>query len=55
MLARTDRLLDYATSPIVDDARPQEENLHKLQLLQEFLLGGEVLKRNEHFVLIRIS
>jgi hypothetical protein len=55
VLARTDLLLDYATSPIVDDARSREENLRKLQLLQEFLFGGEVLQRDQHFVLFRVG
>jgi len=55
VLARTDLLLDYATSPIVDDRRPREENLHKLQLLQEFLLGSETLKRDDHFVLFKVG
>jgi hypothetical protein len=55
VLARTDLLLDYATSPIVDDTRPRAENERKLQLLREFLLGGEVLKRDDHFVLFRVS
>jgi hypothetical protein len=55
VLARTDLLLDYAASPIVDDARPREENQRKLHLLQEFLLGGEILKRDDHFVLFKVD
>jgi hypothetical protein len=55
VLARTDLLLDYATSPIVDDARPREENQRKLHLLQEFLLGSGILKRDNHFVLFKVG
>jgi len=55
VLARTDLLLDYATSPIVDESRPREENERKLRLFQQFLLGGEVLKRDDHFVLFKVG
>jgi hypothetical protein len=55
VLARTDLLLDYATSPIVDDTRPREENERKLRLLRQFLLGSEVLKRDDHFVLFKVE
>jgi hypothetical protein len=55
VLARTDLLLDYATSPIVDDTHPREENERKLRLVREFLLGSEVLKRDDHFVLFKVG
>ena len=36
ILLRPELLLDYTRSPIVDDRRPRDENLTKLELLQTF-------------------
>jgi hypothetical protein len=51
VLARTDVLLDYAVSPVVDERRPEEENLRKFQMLRSFLLDGPILRRTDRFVL----
>ena len=55
VLVRTDLLLNYATSPIVDDHRPREGNERNLQVLRSFLLDGEVLERGDHFILFKVD
>jgi len=47
LLVRHDVLLDYATSPIVDDRQPREKNLAKLDLLARFFGGGTRLLRGD--------
>ena len=54
VLARTDVLLDYNLSPVVDETRPPAENEEKFQMLRSFLLDGEVLRRDSRFLLIKI-
>jgi hypothetical protein len=52
LLARTDILLNYEISQLVDDRLPREENERKLQLLRNFLFNGKVISKNDSFVLI---
>ena len=47
LLVRHDLLFDYARSPIVDDRRPREHNLAKLQLLADFFQDGTRLLRGD--------
>jgi hypothetical protein len=55
VLVRHDVLLDYATSPIVNDRRPREENLAKLDLLARFFGDGtRLLKGDRKFWLIEL-
>ncbi len=54
LLVRTDILLNYDISQLVDDRLPREENERKLQLLRDFLFTGKVMARNDRFVLIEL-
>ena len=54
LLARTDILLNYEISQLVDDRLPREENERKLQLLRSFLFNGKVIAKNDRFVLIEL-
>jgi hypothetical protein len=54
LLARTDILLNYEISQLVDDRLPREENERKLQLLRDFLFTGKVIAKNDRFVLVEL-
>ena len=55
LLVRHDVLLDYARSPIVDDRRPRDENLARLNLLARFFVEGtRLLKGDQKFWLIEL-
>jgi hypothetical protein len=55
LLVRHDVLFDYARSPIVDDRRPREHNLAKLQLLLAFFRNGaRLIRGDEKFWLIEL-
>ena len=54
LLARTDILLNYQISQLVDDRLPSEENERKLQLLRNFLFDGKVVSKNNRFVLVEL-
>jgi hypothetical protein len=55
LLVRHDVLLDYATSPIVDDRQPREKNLAKLDLLAWFFgEGTRLLRGDRKFWLIEL-
>jgi hypothetical protein len=55
LLVRTDVLLDYAQSPIVDDRRSRAENLAKMKILQDFLTEGtRVIRRDARFMLVEL-
>ena len=54
VLARTDVLLDYAVTPVVDETRSAEENDRKFQMLRSFLNEGEILRQDERFALSKI-
>ncbi|PYN80296.1 MAG: hypothetical protein DMD96_14655 [Candidatus Rokuibacteriota bacterium] len=47
ILLRHELLLDYARSPIVDDRRPREENLAKLELMTTFFTRQTRLLRGD--------
>lgn len=55
VLVRTDLLLDYSTSPVVDDKAPPAENERKLNLLRSFLLDGKILRRQGDYILFAIN
>ena len=40
ILVRHDRLLDYARSAVVDDAKPRVLNLERLEMLRVFFFQG---------------
>jgi hypothetical protein len=46
IFVRHDRLLDYARSAIVDDAKPREVNLARLEMLRAFFFQGARLVRD---------
>ena len=55
LLVRHDVLLDYATSPIVDDRQPPEKNLAKQDLLARFFgEGTRLLRADRKFWLIEL-
>ena len=55
VLIRHDILFDYARSPLVDDRRPQAENLARLERLQSFLADGtRVLRADRKFALVEL-
>ncbi len=55
LLARHDILFDYARSPVVDERRPREENLAKLQLMHAFFTQGtRLMKGDEKYWLIEL-
>ena len=56
VLIRHDILLDYAHSPLVDDRRPQAENLLRLDRLRSFLAEDtRVLRADRKFALIELG
>ncbi len=56
VLIRHDVLFDYARSPLVDDRRPQAENLAKLERLRSFLADGtRVLRADGKFALVELG
>ncbi len=54
VLVRHDVLLDYEKSPIVDDERPREENVARLEILRRFLGEGTRLRGDRKFWLIEL-
>jgi hypothetical protein len=55
LLVRHDILFDYARSPIVDERRPREENVAKLELMRAFFTQGtRLLKGDGKFWLIAL-
>jgi len=55
LLVRHDFLLDYRRSPIVDERRPRDENLAKLELLAAFFREGtRLIKGDQKFWLIEL-
>jgi hypothetical protein len=55
LLVRHDILFDYARSPIVDERRPREENVAKLELMRAFFTQGtRLLKGDARFWLIAL-
>ncbi|MGH7403352.1 MAG: hypothetical protein ACREKQ_13035, partial [Candidatus Rokuibacteriota bacterium] len=55
LLVRHDVLLDYRRSPIVDERRPREENVAKLQLMIAFFRQGtRLIKGDQKFWLIEL-
>ena len=56
ILVRHDALINYARSPIVDDAQPREVNLARLELLRAFLTQGtRLLQGGPKFWLIELG
>jgi hypothetical protein len=56
IFVRHDRLLDYASSAIVDDAQPREVNLARLELLRAFFSQGtRLLQGGRKFWLIELG
>lgn len=55
LLIRSDVLLDYARSPVVNERLPEAENQQKMNLLKSFLTEGtRVLKSDQKFMLIEL-
>ena len=55
LLVRHDILFDYARSPIVDERRPREENVAKLELMGAFFTQGtRLMKGDGKFWLIEL-
>ncbi len=55
VLIRHDFLFDYARSPLVDDRRPQADNLARIERLRSFLLDGtRVLRADGTFALVEL-
>jgi len=55
LLVRHDILFDYARSPIVDESRPREENVAKLELMRAFFTQGtRLMKGDGKFWLIEL-
>lgn len=55
LLARHDILFDYARSPVVDERRPREENVARLQLMHAFFTQGtRLMKGDEKYWLIEL-
>jgi len=54
ILLRTDLLLDYAISPLVDDSKPRADNEQKLQMFRQLLTEGRVIKMQGHFMLVDV-
>jgi hypothetical protein len=55
LLVRHDILFDYARSPIVDERRPREENVAKLELMRAFFTQDtRLLKGDARFWLIEL-
>ncbi|MEX2224525.1 MAG: hypothetical protein WEG40_22300 [Candidatus Rokuibacteriota bacterium] len=55
LLVRHDILLDYRRSPIVDERRPHDENVAKLQLMADFFRRGtRLIKGDQKFWLIEL-
>ena len=54
VLARLDVLLDPRISPVVDDSLSPDVNDRKMRIARDFLLAGDIIMRNEKFVLMRI-
>jgi len=55
LLVRHDILFDYARSPIVDENRPREENVAKLELMRAFFTQGtRLMKGDGKFWLIEL-
>jgi hypothetical protein len=56
ILIRHELLLDYARSSIVDDRRPREENLARLELLTTFLTRrARLLRGDAKYWLLELS
>ncbi len=55
LLVRHDILLDYDRSPIVDERRPRQENVAKLELMTAFFTQGtRVIKGDQKFWLLEL-
>jgi hypothetical protein len=55
VLMRQDVLLDYARSPLVDERRPERENVARLALLRAFLTERtRILEADARFVLVAL-
>jgi hypothetical protein len=55
VLARTDVLLDYDRSALVDDRRPRDENQAKLQMVRDVLFDrARTIMSDNRFTLIRV-
>ena len=55
LLVRHDILLDYDRSPIVDERRPRQENVTKLELMTAFFTQGtRVIKGDQKFWLLEL-
>ena len=55
VLIRHDVLFDYARSPVVDDGRPQADNVARLERLRSFLADGtRVLRADRKFALVEL-
>ncbi|HSL49046.1 MAG TPA: hypothetical protein VK878_08250 [Candidatus Deferrimicrobiaceae bacterium] len=55
LFLRHDRLLDYATSAVVDDAQPREVNLARLRMLRAFIFqGSRLVQDGQKFWLVEL-
>jgi len=56
VLIRHDILFDYARSPLVDDRRPQADNVARVERLRSFLAdGSRVLRADRKFALVDLA